>query len=215
MCFSAAASFITASVTGVVGLATLMCVTRVQDAPLAAFPLIFAAQQGTEGLLWLTLPVSPTGPLASELTQIFLVLSLLFWPVFAPFAAYMAEPEQLRRRVIFGALAIGLLVAGYFLTTTIPSVPPACISGKHIAYLTVQTPPTIGLLYLFATGGALLASSLRAVSLLGWIVSIGSAVSYFFYWDALISVWCFFAAGASVVLLAHFERIRLAHEARA
>jgi hypothetical protein len=205
MCFSATASFLTAGVTGIVGAATITRVPRAQELPLAAFPLIFSAQQATEGLLWLTLPVAPQGALASELTQLFLLLSLLFWPIYAPFAALTAERKQHRRRIIWACLIAGLVVGIYFLITTIPTAPTACISGAHISYLTGQTPQAIGVLYLIATGGALIASSLRAVSVLGWIVTIGSAVSFFFYWDELVSVWCFFAAGASVVLLAHFE----------
>jgi hypothetical protein len=30
-------------------------------------------------------------------------------------------------------------------------------------------------------------------------------VAYAFYWEAFISVWCFFAAVASVAILCHFE----------
>ena len=26
-----------------------------------------------------------------------------------------------------------------------------------------------------------------------------------FYWEAFVSIWCFFAAAASVVILCHFE----------
>jgi hypothetical protein len=213
MCFSATASFVTAGVTGAVGIATLMKVSRAQEIPLAAFPLIFAAQQTAEGLLWLTLPAAPGSAVASELTQVFLILSLLFWPIFAPFAAYAAEPEPLRRRVIIGCLAAGLLVAGYFLATVIPTAPAACISGGHIQYGVSQSPLSVGGLYLIATAGALCISSIRAVALLGWIIFIGSVASYLLYWDAFLSVWCFFAAGASVVLLLHFESRRVARAA--
>lgn len=208
MCFSATASFVTAGITGLVGIATLTRVDRAQEIPLAAFPLIFAAQQMAEGFLWVTLPVPSEAPVASELTQVFLVLSLVFWPAFAPLASYLAEPERARRRMILICLAAGLLVAAYYLVTVIPASPGACISGGHIQYAISQAPPVIGALYVAATAAALIVSSMRAVSLLGWIIFAGSIASYFFYWDALISVWCFFAAGASVVLLAHFEKLR-------
>ena len=36
----------------------------------------------------------------------------------------------------------------------------------------------------------------------------GSLVAYLFYWQAFQSVWCFFAAGGSVVILGHFEHSR-------
>jgi hypothetical protein len=37
---------------------------------------------------------------------------------------------------------------------------------------------------------------------------VGSIVAYAFYWEAFLSVWCFFAAAGSVVILAHFEHAR-------
>ena len=44
--------------------------------------------------------------------------------------------------------------------------------------------------------------------LLGAIVLCGSLFAYFMYWEAFASVWCFFAAAGSVVILVHFERTR-------
>ena len=71
-----------------------------------------------------------------------------------------------------------------------------------------STPVAIGVLYLAATAFAPLLSSHRAVVLLGAIVLGGSVFSYFMYWEAFASVWCFFAAAGSVVILVHFERVR-------
>jgi uncharacterized membrane protein len=54
----------------------------------------------------------------------------------------------------------------------------------------------------------LIASSRRAIIVLGAIILVGSVVAYAFYWEAFMSVWCFFAAAASVVILGHFEWAR-------
>ena len=62
--------------------------------------------------------------------------------------------------------------------------------------------------YLAATGLPLMLSSQRTVALLGTIVLIGSAIAFVAYWEAFVSVWCFFAAAASVVVLGHFEWAR-------
>jgi len=216
MCFSAEASFLTAAVTGLIGIATLTQVDKAREVPLAAIPLIFAAQQAVEGGLWLTLPIAPNSGLSSLLTHGFLFFSLLFWPVFAPFAAWSMEPEQMRRRAMLVCLVLGIAVAGYFLPVVTIEPHTACISGGHIAYFSGNGAPLpIGSLYLIATGVALLISSHRAVALLGWVVFLGSIVSYIFYWHAFISVWCFFASGASVVLLIHFQRARTARRVTA
>jgi hypothetical protein len=45
----------------------------------------------------------------------------------------------------------------------------------------------------------------------GFIVTTGLAVSLAFYLEDVVSVWCFFAAAASVTLLFHFyQRVTVA-----
>jgi hypothetical protein len=61
MCFSAAASFVTAGVTGAIGAVALTRVNEPRELPLAATPILFALQQSIEGLLWLNLPIAPGG----------------------------------------------------------------------------------------------------------------------------------------------------------
>jgi hypothetical protein len=57
MCFSAPASFITAGITGAIGVVALTRINEPRELPLAGTPLLFALQQGIEGLLWLKLPL--------------------------------------------------------------------------------------------------------------------------------------------------------------
>src|SRR5262249_3687551 len=54
MCFSAAASFSAAGLLGLAGIGTLAQVRKRIELPLAVTPLLFAAQQAIEGVLWLT-----------------------------------------------------------------------------------------------------------------------------------------------------------------
>jgi hypothetical protein len=51
-------------------------------------------------------------------------------------------------------------------------------------------------------------SSHAAIKVLGMIVTAGSAVTYCLYWEAYTSVWCFFSAPASSVIVFHFEKAR-------
>lgn len=216
MCFSATASFLTAAVTGAAGVVALTRVGDRREIPLALIPLAFATQQIVEGGLWLTLPVAPDGGLSSLLTQAFLVYALAFWPVFAPFAAWSMETMPLRRVAIALCLMLGIGLAAFLATTVLAAPHTSCISGGHIVYQIGFTAPLpLGLLYLVATGGALAISSHRAVSLLGAIVIAGSVTAYVFYWNAFISVWCFFAAVCSVVILVHFKRAHAARRAKA
>ena len=85
----------------------------------------------------------------------------------------------------------------------------AVISDGHIVYSADPAlPPALLVLYPLATCGSLLLSSNRAVSLLGFIVFVGSIVAYTVYWNAFTSVWCFFAAAASALILYAFETAR-------
>ena len=215
MCFSATASFLTAGVTCAVGIATLTKTDNVRELPLAATALFFSAQQAVEGWLWLTLPVDPAGATSLTLTRVFLILALMFWPVFAPVAALLIEPAKARRRIMQLCLLIGVAVAAYFASALSGGLHRAVIEGGHIVYHTgTSAPVPVGGLYLLATSAAFLASSHRAVSLLGAIVFVGSITAYLFYWEAFVSVWCFFAAASSVVILGHFIHLHAVRQPR-
>lgn len=216
MCFSPAASFFTAAVTGLSGAAALQRTNSKREWPLAAIPLFFSAQQAVEGALWMALPSGPASPVCLALTDTFLLFAMLFWPLYAPFASLLMEDDASRRRAIGCCLLVGLGVAAYLATVLVHGTHTAAMSGGHIVYNTVPPPaPAVGIFYLIATGLAPALSSHRAVNLLSIIVVAGSLIAWFAYWDAFVSVWCFFAAAASVVILLHFERARAASAAAA
>lgn len=205
MCFSATASFTTMALTGVIGIATLSRATHAREIPTAAIPLVFAVQQAVEGLLWLHLPQAGSESATSTLTLAFLLFAEVFWPIYAPLAVYLLEPRGQRRKLMACCVAIGLAIGSYFLWRILHEPHSAMILGGHIVYVTGQQPSFIfGGAYLIATGLPLILSSRPAVSLMGWIVLTGCAVAYVVYWEAFTSIWCFFGAAASLVLLFHF-----------
>ena len=206
MCFSATASFVTAGLTGAVAIACLVRAGGPRDLLLAATPAVFAVQQGVEGLLWLTLPVAPEGSASTALTLLFLLVAEVFWPLYAPLAALLIETDPRRRRMIGLCLAAGGAVAAWLAWAIATRSHGAIVQDGHIVYLTEQEPSVlVAAAYLAATSLSLLLSSRRAVTMLGVLVLVGSVTAYFYYWEAFVSVWCFFAAAASVVILGHFE----------
>ena len=216
MCFSATASFTAAAVTGFIGLIALTRVSRPRELLLAAMPIAFAMQQTVEGLLWISLPSAPEGPVATILTLLFLLMAEVFWPFFVPVAMLCVEPQPRRRRLMLPWLAVGLGVASYLLWGILAQPQLARVLSGHIVYVTEhQFPYAIGTAYLAATCMPLLLSSHREVIALGAIVLVGCVTAYVLYWEAFVSVWCFFAAAASVVILFHFEQVRKAHLATA
>ncbi len=216
MCFSATASFATAAVTAAAGISAWRRTSERRELPLASVPFFFAAQQGVEGALWLTLPSAPHGTTCAFLTHTFLVFALLFWPIFAPIAALSIETDPFRRRAIFACTLVGAGVSLYLLSVLFGSTHQALLKAGHIVYDT-EPPPNglVGIFYLIATGLGPAFSSHRAVNLLSIIVVVGSVVAYVMYWEAFVSVWCFFAAAASAVIVLHFERTHAASRAEA
>lgn len=206
MCFSATASFVTAGAAGVIGVVCLARAAGPRELPLAAIPALFALQQAIEGLLWLTPPVAPGGAASTGLPLAFLLIAQVFWPVYAPTVALLVETVPWRRGAIALCLAAGSAVALSLLWTILSGPHTAAVIDHHVVYDTgLQPSVTLGLGYLSATGVSLLLSSRPTVMLLGALVLVGSATAFTFYWDAFTSVWCFFAAAASLVILGHFE----------
>ncbi len=209
MCFSATASFTTAGLTGAVGVLALTRIGNPREIPLATVPIFFAIQQSIEGSLWLVLPSDPHGPLAAALTLGFLLFAEVLWPIYAPFAVWLLEPNARRRQPMLICMVIGLAVGAYLFGWILTHTHSSAILDDHIDYVTeARHSDALGLAYLAATCLPMVFSSRRTLIVLGAIVLVGSITAYIFYWEAFTSVWCFFAAAASVVILCHFEQTR-------
>jgi Family of unknown function (DUF6629) len=210
MCFSATASFSAAAVIGSIGIVTLRAAGARPDRGIlafAAFPLLFALQQVVEGLLWLDLARPDPGALRSILVHGFQGYAEVFWPTFAPLAALLIEPERRRRILIALCLAIGVALSLYLLTMMILHPYQASIGSRHIIYRNgYQYPTGIEAPYVVATTLSLLFSSHKRVQLLALIILIGFAVAYVSFHQAYISMWCFFAAVASVLVYWHVRQ---------
>jgi hypothetical protein len=172
-------------------------------------PILFAMQQSIEGLLWLNLPLAPDGPISTALTLLFLSFSEAFWPLFVPMAVLLIEPGEMRRHLIRFCLAVGAGVAAYLLWWILARPHGASILNGHIVYVTeTRHSAAVVLAYLAATSLPLMLSSQRTIVVLGAIILLGFATTYAFYWEAFVSVWCFFAAAASILIICHFEQAR-------
>jgi len=219
MCFSATASFTAAAAVGAIGVVTLRNAVRVGDRallPIAAFPLLFAAQQSVEGLLWLDLARPGAGACRPLLTHAFLAYAEIFWPVFAPLAALLIEPERLRRRLILACLAVGVVLSAYLLVKMIGNPYTASAAIGHIVYSNGATYPTgIEVPYVAATTISLLLSSHRMIQLLALVILAGFGVAYVSFHASYISVWCFFAALASALVYWFVRRDRRPGQGRA
>jgi hypothetical protein len=209
MCFSASASFAAAATIGLVGVISVAKAATWQERPLAALPLVFAAQQAMEGSLWLALGGVHLAIATSFLTNSYAFVALVLWPVYAPFVVALVEPNRNRRLVMIGFVALGVVVALYGATHI--SVHPfaACIVGHSISY--TNGPPHAHLrigAYEACTCLPFLLSSHKTIRWFGALVIAGLIASTLFYFWTRFSVWCFFAALASATVYLHFATVR-------
>jgi len=207
MCFSAAASFTAATATGIAGVVTATRVTTFREAPLGSVPLIFAVQQAIEGGLWLVLGHQWPEALGPMLANSFVTIALVVWPLLAPVAILLVEMNSWRRAAIAALLLMGAVVAVYSASDIVQHPYAAQAIGGSLCYVNKSPfPLSLFAAYALATCGPALISSRPVLRGFGVIVVTGGIVSLFFYFVAFLSVWCFFAAAASVVIGAHFVR---------
>lgn len=205
MCFSAEASFIVGGTLLIVGISTIRKTVYSKDYPVALIPLIFALQQFVEGLLWLTLAHSDTSQSQFWLSNIYGVFIGIIWPLFAPYAVYSAETDDLRKRII---AAIGLAGAGLAIYTAI-GLADEPISAEIIHHSInykhhVSSYQLVIVLYLLATCAPFIFSSYKHLYIAGIIIAMGFFAAYFIYLETFASVWCFFAAIASALIYFYF-----------
>lgn len=211
MCFSAPASFAAAAIAGSIGVVTLWQAARRRNAavlPIAAFPVLFAAQQAVEGLLWLDLAQAEPGACRPFLVHAFLGYAEIFWPVFAPLAAVLIEPVRWRRHAILVCLAVGAVLSTYLLIKMLGNPYSASAATGHIAYTNgASYLKGIEFPYVFATTISLLLSSHRMIQVLASVILGGFIAAYWSYYQSYISVWCFFAAMSSVLVYLFVSRV--------
>lgn len=206
MCFSPEASFTTAAVTAVAGVYALACVRNARELPFAAVPLCFSAQQIGEGLLWIQWPPSAGGTEAA--TRFFLFMAHAFWPVYAPSAAFALEPRRDRRSLMVPFVLAGWILSAYLLVELDRNALSVCVVDGHMTYLLGTRPSITWPIYIAATVVPFLLSSRRWALRFGLILLAGAGFAATAYFEWFLSVWCFFAALASVTVVLHFARGR-------
>ncbi len=210
MCFSATASFSAGALLLGIGTLTLKSARHPRELPFAAIPLLFAVQQLTEGVIWLTFRVD--APLLNTvMTHVYSFFSHVLWPVYVPAAVWLLEPPGRRRWVLSGFVAAGIAVGAYLLYILIAFPVVAHPTGRHIEYISPHFFAAAAMtLYLVSTAISPVLSRHRLVQVFGVAALLSFATAYYFFATWFISVWCFFAALLSVVIYFHFGLRRAA-----
>lgn len=211
MCFSANASFGASIVLTVIGVAAIKKVEHPSQLLFASIPLLFAVQQISEGIIWLTLGNPAYAVLSQTMTYVFLFFAQFFWPLWVPIAVLMLEKESKRKRIQKILVGIGIIVAFYSAYSLFSYHVQAKIVGYHVTY-TVDYPNNLamygGILYLLATVAPSFFSHIKKMWMFGTSIFISYLITALFYDHYLVSVWCFFASIISISIYAIIIEIR-------
>ncbi|MFT3810995.1 MAG: hypothetical protein QM698_13835 [Micropepsaceae bacterium] len=208
MCFSATASLIAGGVLSAAGIGALAVTRERRAAPFAAVPLLFGVQQVAEGVLWLA---ASGGDVALQAcaSATFLSFAQVIWPLYAPLAVLALEPRGWRRHAMWACFACGVIVAAAMLHGLVSGHVPGVPEGGHIRYTLpyYNSFRDAGLLevllalYVAATCVSLMLSRERLVQAFGAVVFVALCGTAFAYEAWLFSVWCFFAACLSAIVV--------------
>ena len=205
MCFSATANFVGSGVLGTVGVATLTKVKHRRELLFAALPALFAVHQFMEGFVWLGLDgiLSPT--VAHNMGAAFMLYAQGLLPFILPLSVLLFEPDVKSRRRMLPFLAIGTATALYILWGLTAYSFQVYIKGNSLVYINPATNNmTVAVLYVIATCGSLFFSKVKDMVIFGAANLAILLVVMAFKRYAFTSLWCAYAAVASVIILAYF-----------
>lgn len=207
MCFSAAANFTGSGVLGTIGVLTLTRVKHRRELLFASLPTLFAIHQFTEGFVWLGLDGVLSPAVTHAMAAAFMLYAQGLLPFLLPLSVLLFEPDARSRRRMLPFLVIGCLTGLYILWALIAYPTQTFIKSNSIVYINPATNHTVvAVFYIIATCGSLFFSRIRDMVIFGLanlvILLVVMAVKSY----AFTSVWCAYAAVASVIVLVYFWR---------
>ena len=205
MCFSAEVDLVAGVVVGGAGIDALRHVRHKRQIAVAALPVVFGAHQMIETLTWWGLDDRVPGPLGEAAMWVYLVIAFVL-PAIVPFAILSIEDDPVRRRAILPFGYLGAAVAVALLFQLFRGPVEAEIAGLYIAYgVSLEYGGPITALYVAATCGPLLLSRNRRMVIFGILNLIAVTVLAWLLVAGVISLWCAWAAVASIVIVIHLR----------
>jgi hypothetical protein len=205
MCFSATANFVGSGVLSAVGVVTLTRVKHRRELLFASLPVLFAIHQFIEGFVWLGLDgiVSPT--VAHNMGAAFMLYAQGLLPFLLPLSVYLFEPTEKARQRMLPFLALGGATTLYILWALTAFPTQIYVKENSIVYINQATNnEAVAVLYVIATCGSLFFSKIKPMIIFGManlaILLVVMEVKRY----AFTSLWCAYAAVASVIILAYF-----------
>ena len=205
MCFSATANFVGSGVLGTVGVVTLTKVKHRRELMFASLPTLFAVHQFIEGFVWLGLDGRMSPQVAHDAGAAFMLYAQGLLPALIPLSVLLFERTAKRRRRMLPFVVLGVGLTLYMLWALAAFPTQVYVRSNSIVYINQATNFFwVAVLYVIATCGALFFSENRDMVIFGAanlvILLITMAVKRY----AFTSIWCAYAAVASLIILVYF-----------
>jgi hypothetical protein len=205
MCFSATANFVGSGVLGAVGVVTLTKVKHRRELLFAALPMLFAVHQFMEGFVWLGFDGILSPAVAHDMGAAFMLYAQGLLPFLLPLSVLLFEPNAKSRSRMLPFLVLGGATTLYILWALTAFPLQLYVRGNSIVYINQATNNTaVAVLYVIATCGSLFFSKIKMMVIFGAanlaILLVVMEVKRY----AFTSLWCAYAAVASVIIHAFF-----------
>src|SRR6202167_2720307 len=203
MCFSAAANFVGSGALAAIGVVTFTKVKHRRELLFASLPTLFAVHQFIEGFVWLGLDgrLSPT--VTHDMAAAFMLYAQGLLPFLLPLSVFLYEPDGAGRRRMVPFLILGIGTTLYILWALTAYPLDVYAKGNSIVYINqAKNNITVAILYVIATCGSLFLSKVRPMIIFGAANLAILLVVMEFKRYAFTSLWCAYAAVASVIILA-------------
>lgn len=204
MCFSAIASFSAGTVITGIGLVSLSKVRKPKQLLFAAIPLFFGAQQLIEGIVWLLVPHPEYLSYQRLAADLYLVFAHALWPSLIPISILLMEENEKKIKLFRILSAVGIVLSVFYISCLFIFPVNPQINCYHMLYVSAFPLATSNfalLFYLATTFAPLFMSSYKRTKLMGSLMAFSCIITMIFYTQFLTSVWCFFAALISVVVI--------------
>ncbi len=171
----------------------------------ASLPALFAIHQLIEGFVWLGLDGMLSSQVTHNMGAAFMLYAQGLLPFLLPLSVLLFEPDARSRRRMLPFLVLGGLTALYILWALTAYPTQIFVKGNSIVYINQATNNTfVAVFYVIATCGSLLFSKVKdmvifGVANLAILLTVMAVKRY-----AFTSLWCAYAAVASVIILAYF-----------
>jgi hypothetical protein len=205
MCFSAAANFVGSGVLGAIGVVTLTKVKHRREILFAALPTLFAIHQFIEGFVWLGLDGILSPMVTHDMGAAFMLYAQGLLPFLLPLSVLLFEADAKSRRRMLLFLAIGTATTLYILWALTAFPTQVYVKGNSIVYINQATNnTTVAIFYVLATCGSLFFSKIKMMVVFGAANLAILLIVMAFKRYAFTSLWCAYAAVASLIILTYF-----------